>query len=603
MQRRFSPRQALDSLLVSDENVISSGESSESDYDEMLDNQSDGGGSEVPSDDENNNNGGNVILQVPLRNRSTYVWRDSTRVPDVPDFEGPMQGCSEEVSIDDNNKSDPIAYFRLIFNDELLEHVVTETNRYYNQTMSNLHLAGTPLSPESRSMNWKDISKEELERYLGLVMLMGLISRRGPVAEYWSTDVSLRTPFFGEVMARNRFQQISFYLHFNNDRAKPPNCQDRLYKVRPIYDLLTPKWKALYNLGQNLSIDEGMLKWRGRLSFRVYQKDKPTKYGIKSYILADSITKYCYAIDTYCCEKKSIKETVQRLLTPECYGKWHHLYMDNLYNSVELFEILLDKKIHAAGTLRCHRGEPNEIRNPANMSRFDVIAKDNGKVFVYAWKDKRVVKAISTMHTGDGFVEVERRKKKSAEMEKVKKPTVIYDYNKYMGGCDGLDQAIAYYPSTRKSLKWPRKVFLYLMDISIHNSHVLYKNKSPNNKITLREYRISLLKSLCSSAFNKKRSSDDVPPTMCKRVRTLPPPCRLRGGFGVHKLSLLPKTDKTAAPQRLCQVCAKNPSEKKRKTRYFCVACQIPLCVIDCFSLYHTANYQPGTDTPSTSNG
>ena len=40
-------------------------------------------------------------------------------------------------------------------------------------------------------------------------------------------------------------------------------------------------------LGEHIDIDEGMLKWRGRLSFRVYNKEKPTKYGIKGFILAD----------------------------------------------------------------------------------------------------------------------------------------------------------------------------------------------------------------------------------------------------------------------------------------------------------------------------
>ena len=34
------------------------------------------------------------------------------------------------------------------------------------------------------------------------------------------------------------------------------------------------------------------------------------------------------------------------------------------------------------------------------MQRHEVRAVDNGKVMILAWKDKRIVKAISTKHDG-----------------------------------------------------------------------------------------------------------------------------------------------------------------------------------------------------------
>ena len=83
--------------------------------------------------------------------------------------------------------------------------------------------------------------------------------------------------------------------------------------------------------------------------------------------------------------------------------------MDNWYNSVELSEALLAQKIHTVGMLRCNRGEPSEIRNAKRLSRHDVIARDNGKVMVLAWQDKRIVKAITTKH--NSFITMQRRKK------------------------------------------------------------------------------------------------------------------------------------------------------------------------------------------------
>ena len=122
------------------------------------------------------------------------------------------------------------------------------------------------------------------------------------------------------------------------------------------------------------AIDEGMLKWRGRLFFCIYNKDKPTKYGIKAYILADSASGYCWNMDIYHGKRKSIKETVTGLLTNICLGLEHSLYMDNWYNSVELSEFLLTAQVHTVGTLRKNRGSPTEIDNPQNMAKHDVIA-------------------------------------------------------------------------------------------------------------------------------------------------------------------------------------------------------------------------------------
>ena len=74
--------------------------------------------------------------------------------------------------------------------------------------------------------------------------------------------------------------------------------------------------------------------------------------------------------------------------------------MDNFYNSVDLSEALLAQGVYTVGTLRNNRGEPSAIRNPQRMQSHEVIAMDNGKVMVLTWKDKRIVKAISTKHDG-----------------------------------------------------------------------------------------------------------------------------------------------------------------------------------------------------------
>lgn len=108
-----------------------------------------------------------------------------------------------------------------------------------------------------------------------------------------------------------------------------------MHKVHPVLDYIAKKFKELYQPGQNICIDKGMMLWRGRLSFRVYNPQKPIKYGIKSYILCDSGKGYCFNMKPYVREGSTLPDIVFELLD-RLPGHGYTLYMDNVYNSVTL---------------------------------------------------------------------------------------------------------------------------------------------------------------------------------------------------------------------------------------------------------------------------
>ena len=73
------------------------------------------------------------------------------------------------------------------------------------------------------------------------------------------------------------------HLHMNSDEN-----DDSLSKVRPIIDLLIGKIRSCYYPDQNLSLDESMMAWRGRLRFRQHIKGKKHKFGIKYYAFCET---------------------------------------------------------------------------------------------------------------------------------------------------------------------------------------------------------------------------------------------------------------------------------------------------------------------------
>ena len=72
-----------------------------------------------------------------------------------------------------------------------------------------------------------------------------------------------------------------------------------MYKIRPLLSPLLANFKAAYTLHRELSIDEAMVGFKGRLCFIQYLPQKPTKWGIKAYVLADSATGYVYSWRLY----------------------------------------------------------------------------------------------------------------------------------------------------------------------------------------------------------------------------------------------------------------------------------------------------------------
>lgn len=112
-----------------------------------------------------------------------------------------------------------------------------------------------------------------------------------------------------------------------------------MYKVHPVSDYIVEKFKEMYKPGQNICIDEGKMMRRRHRSFQVYNPQKPVKYGIKSYILCDSATRYCFNMQPYVGESSSLPEIVFSLLD-RLPGHGYTSYMDNFYNYVHRIWII-----------------------------------------------------------------------------------------------------------------------------------------------------------------------------------------------------------------------------------------------------------------------
>jgi hypothetical protein len=175
-----------------------------------------------------------------------------------------------------------------------------QRNLYTRQKIAKLR-AQNKLSPSSRFRLWTTLTVSETEKFLG-ILLHVCISQRPNIESHWSTDPVLRCSFCPNVLSRDRFLSILSMFHLNDNSQQKKageNGFDALFKVRPLLQKPTDKFQQTYCPEEAVTIDEGMCPFRGRANFRVYVPQKPNKYGMKLFILAELRTGYIWNFEVY----------------------------------------------------------------------------------------------------------------------------------------------------------------------------------------------------------------------------------------------------------------------------------------------------------------
>ena len=141
---------------------------------------------------------------------------------------------------------------------------------------------------------------DELKAFLGFSVLMGI--NHLSLNDCWSRDSHLRYAPVADRITRDRFREISRYLHFvDNDTLVPrgEDGHDRLGKVRPLTDHLSTKFAQTYEPHRDIAVDEAMIKFIGRSLLKQCMPLKPTKHGIKVWVAADSTNGYFSRFEVY----------------------------------------------------------------------------------------------------------------------------------------------------------------------------------------------------------------------------------------------------------------------------------------------------------------
>ena len=482
-----------------------------------------------------------------------------------PTFGG-IEGPSRDLPPNENNAFD---YFVLLWPVSLCELIALETNRYAMQ---------------NGVSNWASVGVDELWTFLAIVVLMG-VHRLPRIRNYWSKDPLLGIPSLQRHMSLSRFWSLWSNIHVvDNETVSSSGGVSR--KIKPVLDTLSQTFLEHYNPSQELSVDEGMVKYKGRAGGKVVMPKKPIKKGFKIWCCSCSCCGYLCSFQVYhgspidvhtgkkMPEKGLAKRVVSDLVSPFA-GLNHVVYCDNFYSSGPLVDMLAKEKIFLCGTIKkCAKGFPESLKQAKPPQGSYVSEKVDEKCY-FVFKDRSEVCFVTNVFPEHMDARVARLQP-GGVLQTQSVPPLLPAYNKFMGGVDRTDQIRKSYGFDRKSKRSWLRLFFQFFDYAINNAYILYKHSCSRNGVRpndLLNFRMELVHLLLENVQGQRKS------VSCKQS------CNNRAQTA--SVCYLVSLSEIGMKRGRCRQCQVTKREPPRYTSFGCGVCGVRLCKTTCFAEFH----------------
>ncbi|KAL8599603.1 hypothetical protein ACOMHN_024501 [Nucella lapillus] len=316
---------------------------------------------------------------------------------------------------------------------------------------------------------------------------------------------------------------------------------------------------------------------------------KPCKWGIKVWALADCESFYLVDFDIYtgkeCATAPNVPlgtRVVRKLVSPY-FKKYHHVYFDNYFTSVNLMEVLLRKKTYSCGTVRLNRrGLPDRLKRTKLTVPGQMLKLQKGRLLAVTWYDrKRQVSVLSTGNSTDN-IQINRRGRCGLPDMMYPKPKAIQEYSENYNAVDKNDQLRSYYGIANKANKWWKYLFWFFCDVSMINAYIMHREAPGGPRpesLSHKEFQLQVSKGLINGFSSRKRYV----------------PVNVEGPDIKRPTRHEPTKIQTKRGLRNCVVCAKGtartPAGNKIQTSWECKPCGVALCKDNgCFGRFH--NYE-----------
>ncbi|KAK7893479.1 hypothetical protein WMY93_022631 [Mugilogobius chulae] len=274
-----------------------------------------------------------------------------------------------------------------------------------------------------------ELSIGQLKAFIALLYVRGAFSKNIEMESLWLGEWGL--PFFQSTMPRSR-------------------------QVCPGYGcvaVVCSKHIRCYRPSDNLTVDEQLFPTKARCRFTQYMANKPDKFGIKFWVVAEVTTKYFLNGFPYLGKNEArppgqrLGESIVLKLVEPFMDKGRNVTVDNFFTSLSLANSLLRRNTSLVGTMNAARRE----LPPSAHQRAELFSSKCG--------------------------------------------------------VDTLDQMARKYTVKGATRRWPLAVFYNILDLAAINAWVLFQQCTGTN-ISPRAFILELAKELRRDVLRAKASSN-----------------------------------------------------------------------------------------------
>ena len=232
--------------------------------------------SEVENSDHSIVNTDEIDVNMVSTDNKNSSWSRTTNFePNLPPFDGQFK---LKDSIHLPKYSSPFDFFSLFFTQEIVDHIVQQSNLYRTQ------------------QNFKQelMTSQDLYRLIGFLFYSSLYSLPRK-SDYWSA--SLGPDIVMKNTTRDRIFQLLRSLHFGDNNLQTQPCD----KIEPLIHLFNKQCGSVVDQEKNISVDEQIVRFKGKTapkSYKQYMPKKPVKRGFKLWCLS-GVSAYTYKVKLY----------------------------------------------------------------------------------------------------------------------------------------------------------------------------------------------------------------------------------------------------------------------------------------------------------------
>ncbi len=335
----------------------------------------------------------------------------------------------------------------------------------------------------------------EMKAFLGLLLLMGVQkSNRVSYEQLWDQKYGMAVCH--GTMSLSRFKNFLRHIRFDSgERDK----RDKLAPIRRLWEDLNSNLEHNYCPSANLTVDEQLIPFKGRVPFKQYMPSKPGKYGMKVFWMCDARNFYPMKGLPYLGRPKpdftqaeqdgtgsgekatqrrpftkspglTALDTVWELTEPVAFSG-RNITTDNYFTSKELARLLYEERqLTLVGTVRSNkRCLPHEFKNsPTRVADSHLFGFNSYMTLVSHVPAKN--KSVALLSTKHHEARVDGQSGK---------PLPILFYNETKCGVDVFDQLVRTYTCKRTTRRWPFAFFMNMLDAAAVASLVIWQHRNP----------------------------------------------------------------------------------------------------------------------------